>query len=54
MLTKRTNETHIRVGKTTRLELDDFKSDYRLDSLDATIKRLMANTHELRKLKKEG
>jgi len=50
----RYNATTLWVDKQTRLELEEFKRSYKYRNFDQTIKRLMANTVELRQLKKEG
>lgn len=54
MLTKRSNETHIRVDKATRFDLEEYRDRYRLTSMDATLRRLMQNTEELRRIRKEA
>ena len=50
----RYNATTLWVDKQTRLELEEYKSVYKHRNFDQTIRRLMANTIELRRLKKEG
>jgi hypothetical protein len=50
----RYNATTLWVDKETRLHLEEYKRVYRHRNFDQTIKRLMANTIELRRLKKEA
>jgi hypothetical protein len=52
-LRKRRGKTTLWVDKETRLRLEEVKRTYKLRSLDAAIRRLMANTEELRELKKK-